>query len=257
MQEQLALINVRPVWARVPLALLALAALYCGWVGVRWGIGNTMAETAPASYSTDPTAAFESAEAAARLAPRDPFTHLMLARLNQVSFEPEAVPRALAEYEQAAALAPNDYMIWMEAGRARASLGDTEGGVAALQRAAELAPNYTYPRWHLGNALLRAGRTEEAFAELRRAADADSTLRPQVFNLAWQVYGPDMARVIDSVGRTALARAQLVGVLAGRARFDDALVVWASLSPEERRTHAPAGDGLARALYGKGQYRRA
>jgi len=82
-------------------------------------------------------------------------------------------------------------------------------------------------------------------------------LRPQVFNLAWQVYGPDMARVIDSVGKTAQARAQLVGVLAGRGRFDDALAVWASLSPEERRTHAPAGDALARALYGKGQQRRA
>src|SRR5829696_4841850 len=257
MAEQIALINVRPVLARVPLALLALAALYCGWVGVRWGIGNTMAETAPASYSTDPTAAFESAEAAARLAPRDPFTHLMLARLNQVSFEPEAVPRALAEYEQAAALAPNDYMIWMEAGRARASLGDPEGGVAALQRAAELAPNYTYPRWHLGNALLRAGRTEEAFAELRRAADIDSTLRPQVFNLAWQVYGPDLARVVDAVGKTAESRAQLVAVLAGRGNLEEAQGVWAGLGPEGRNGQGAAADALARALYAKGQYRRA
>src|SRR5215204_3623223 len=106
MSEQIVLINVRPFLARAPLVLLALAALYCGWVGVRWGIGNTMAETAPASYATDPTAAFESAEAAVRLAPRDPFTHLMLARLNQISFEPEGVPRALKGYEQAAALAP-------------------------------------------------------------------------------------------------------------------------------------------------------
>src|SRR5215207_3301112 len=170
MQEQIALINVRPVVARV---LLALLALYCAWFGVRWGIGNTMAETAPAAYSKDPAAAFESAEAAARLAPRDPFTHLMLARLNQISFEPEGVPRALKAYERAAALAPNDFLIWMEAGRARAALGDSEGGVAALRRAAELAPNYTQPRWHLGNALLRAGRTDEAFAELRRAADLD------------------------------------------------------------------------------------
>src|SRR5215213_882217 len=257
MQEQLALINVRPVVARVPLVLLALAALYCGWVGVRWGIGNTMAETAPASYSTDPTAAFESAEAATRLAPRDPFTHLMLARLNQVSFEPEAVPRALAEYERAAALAPNDYMIWMESGRARAALGDTEGGVAALRRAAELAPNYTGPRWHLGNALLRAGRADEAFAELRRAADADPGLRPQVFNLAWQVYGPDLSRVVDEVGRTAESRAQLVSVLAGRGNLEEAQGVWAGLGPEGRRGQGAAADALAHALYAKGQYRRA
>ncbi len=257
MQEQIALINVRPVWARLPLAVLALAALYGAWYGVRWGMGNTMAETAPSSYANDPTASFESAEAAVRLAPRDPLAHLMLARLNQISFDPAGVPRALEEYAAAAALAPNDYLVWTEVGRARSALGDAEGGVAALRRAVELAPNYAQPRWHLGNALLRRGEIEEGFAELRRASEADSSLRPQVFNLAWQVYGPDMTRVIDSVGKTALARAQLVGVLAGRGRFDDAQAVWASLSPEERRTHATAGDALARALYGRGQQRRA
>jgi hypothetical protein len=257
MQEQLALINVRPLLARVPLVLLAVLALYCGWIGMRWGIGNTMAETAPSSYAKDPAAAFASAEAATRLAPRDPFTHLMLARLNQVSFEPEGVPRALAEYGLAASLAPNDYMIWMEAGRARAALGDTEGGVAALRRAVELAPNYTYPRWHLGNALLRAGRTDEAFAELRRAADADPGLRPQVFNLAWQVYGPDLGRVVDAVSKTVESRAQLVGVLAGRGSLEDALGVWEGLGPAGRQGQQAAADALARALYMKGQHRRA
>ncbi|HEX8559461.1 MAG TPA: tetratricopeptide repeat protein [Pyrinomonadaceae bacterium] len=257
MAEQVALINVRAVWARAPLALLAAAALWASWQGVRWGVGNTMAETAPASYANDPTASFESAEAAVRLAPRDPLSHLMLARLHQISFDPAGVPVALREYEAAAALAPNDYLVWTEVGRARAALGDPEGGARALRRAVELAPNYAQPRWHLGNALLRAGRYEEAFAELRRAADADPSLRPQVFNLAWQVYGPDMARVIDTVGKTPQARAQLVGVLAALSRFDDALAVWASLSAEERRENVGAGDALARALYAKGQHRRA
>src|SRR5688572_2945874 len=188
MSDQIVLINVRPVWARAPLAVLAVLALWAAWHGVRWGLGNTMAETAPASYASDPTAAFESAEAATRLAPRDPLSHLMLARLHQISFDPAGVPVALREYEQAAALAPNDYLVWTEAGRARGALGDPEGGVETLRRAVALAPNYAQPRWHLGNALMRAGRMEEAFAELRRAADADPTLRPQVFNLAWQVY---------------------------------------------------------------------
>ena len=258
MRDQVALISVRTVWARVPMALLALAALAASWYGVRWGIGDTMAETAPFSYVNDPTAAFESAEAAARLAPRDPLAHLTLARLHRVTFDPQETPLALREYDEAAALAPNDYLIWTEVGRARAALGDTDGGVAALSRAVELAPAYAEPRWHLGNALLRAGRYDEAFAELRRAADTDSEkYRPQVFNLAWQVYGPDMARVIDAVGKTPAARAQLVGVLAGRGRFDDALKVWSGLSDEERRGQSWAGDRLARALYGQGQYHRA
>jgi len=258
MRDQIALISVRPVWARLPLALLAVLALAASWYGVRWGIGDTMAETAPLSYANDPTAAFESAEAAARLAPRDPLAHLTLARLHRVSFDPQETPLALREYDEAAALAPNDYLIWTEVGRARAALGDTDGGVAALSRAVELAPAYAEQRWHLGNALLRAGRYDEAFAELRRAADTDSEkYRPQVFNIAWQLYGPDMARVIDAVGKTPAARAQLVVVLAGRSRLEDALKVWSGLSDEEKRGQTWAGDRLARSLYGQGQYRRA
>ncbi|MDT7780448.1 MAG: hypothetical protein QOC99_2960 [Acidobacteriota bacterium] len=257
MREQIALINVRPVWARAPLLLLAVVALVVAWYGVRWGIGNTMAETAPVSYANDPGAAFEAAEAATRLAPHDPLGHLMVARLNQISFEPEGVPRALKEYELAASLAPNDYLVWTEVGRARAALGDAAGGLASLRRAVALAPNYAQPRWHLGNALLRTGEFDEAFAELRRAADADASLRPQVFNLAWQVYGPDMTRVIDVVGKTPEARAQLIGVLAGRLRFEDALAVWASLGDGGRREQAWAGDALARSLYAHGQVRRA
>ena len=254
MSDQIALINVRPVWARAPLAVVAVLALYAAWHGVRWGVGNTMAETAPASYANDPTAALESAEAAARLSPNDPATHLMVARLSQLSFAPEGVTRALGEYEKAAALAPNDYLVWLEAGRARAALGDREGGIAMLRRSVELAPNYAQPRWHLGNALLRSGDAEAAFAELRLAADADSTLRPQVFNLAWQVYAPDMARVIDVVGKTPEARAQLVGVLTARQRFDDALAVWGSIGEAERRERPENGVGLARALYARGSY---
>src|SRR5205085_1594345 len=130
----------------------------------------------------------------------DPLAHLTLARLYTVSFDPDDLPRSLEEYDRAAALAPNDYLVWTEVGRARAASGDAEGGAAALRRAVALAPNYAEPRWHLGNALLRAGRTDEAFAELRRAADADpSRYRPQTFNLAWQVYNQNMPRVLDAV----------------------------------------------------------
>lgn len=258
MSEQIALINLRPVWARLPLALLALAALAASWYGMRWMIGDTMAEAAPLSFQNDQLAAFETAEAAARLAPHDPLAYLTLARLHRYSFDPELLPRALNEYEQAAALAPNDYMIWTELGRARATAGDIEGGVAALRRAVALAPNYAEQRWHLGNVLLRAGRNEDAFEELRRAGDADpDKYRPQVFNLAWQLYGPSMSRVLDVVGKTPQARGHLVGVLVGRERLEDALNVWANLDPDTRHAQVAAGEKLAQSLYGAGQYKRA
>jgi len=248
MADQLIEIDVRAAWRRLlPLAAAALA-LFCAWHGLRWAAGSTLAE-----YTQDAG----TAEAAARLAPGDPHSHLRLARLRRVSFLPEEMPKALAAYERAAALAPHNYQIWMELGRARATSGDEEGGLGALRRAAELAPHYAQPRWLLGNALLRAGRGEEAFAELRLAGDADPTLRPQVFNLAWQLYGGNMARVLDSVGRTPAARAQLLVMLVGRGKMDEAQAVWSGLSAEDRRRERAAGEQLANALAGLKQYRRA
>ncbi|HZB46047.1 MAG TPA: hypothetical protein VE360_12415, partial [Pyrinomonadaceae bacterium] len=149
MPDQISFINVRPVLLRVPLIVVAGAALFAAWCGVRWLVGNTMAESARD---------FETGESAVRLAPDDPYARLQLARLRRVSLLPEELPEALRQYERAAALAPNDYLIWTELGRARASAGDAEGGIRALRRATELAPSYAQPRWHLGNVLLRAGR---------------------------------------------------------------------------------------------------
>ncbi|MCA1591760.1 MAG: hypothetical protein LC754_03720 [Acidobacteria bacterium] len=248
MPDQLVTLDVRAAWKRVPLMFIAALALAGAWYGVRWLIGGTMAENAPD---------FETAEAAVRLAPRDPQSHLKLARLHRVSFEPEELPLALEQYEQAAALAPNDWLIWLEMGRARGTSGDTEGGILAVRRAAELAPNYAQPRWHLGNLLLRDGQTDAAFAELRRAADADPTLRPQVFNLAWQVFKQDMPQVIRTVGNTPEARAQLTTVLVGRNRLDDALALWAGLSAAEQKENWAAGETLVRALYDAKRYRSA
>ncbi|MGB8511146.1 MAG: hypothetical protein WCD76_22435, partial [Pyrinomonadaceae bacterium] len=117
MSDQLVTLNVRAAWKRVPLIVIAAAALLGAWYGVRWLVGATMAE-----YAQD----FETAESAARLAPRDPETRLKLARLHRVSFEPEELPLALEQYEQAAALDPNNWMVWLEMGRARGSSGDME-----------------------------------------------------------------------------------------------------------------------------------
>lgn len=246
--EQIAFVNVRAAWKRLPLIVVAVAALAGAWYGVRWLVGDTMAE-----YAQD----FETAESAVRLAPRDPQSHLKLARLHRVSFEPSEIPLALEQYEQAAALDPNNWLIWLETGRAREEAGDRAGGIRALRHAAELAPNYAQPRWHLGNLLLRDGQQDAAFAELRRAADADPTLRPQVFNLAWQVFDQNMAQVVRVVGNTPQARAQLTTVLVGRNRLDDALNLWAGLGEGEKKENGAAGESLAKALFDAKRYRAA
>ena len=248
MPEQVSFIDVRAAWRRVLLLLPAALALVGAWHGVRWCAGATLAE-----YARD----LSTAEAATQLAPQNPHAHLRLARLRRVSFMPDEMAAALEGYERAAALAPHDYLVWAELGRARGEAGDAEGAVAAFRRGVELAPAYAQPRWLLGNALLRAGRGDEAFAELRRAADADPTLRPQVFNLAWQLFDRDMARVVEAVGPGPDARAQLIGLLIGRGQMEDALGVWEGLGEQGRRENRGTGESLARALQERKQFRRA
>lgn len=249
MAEQVAFINVGPIWRRAPLVLVAMAALFGAWYGMRWLVGNTMAE-----YARD----FETAEAAARLAPDDPAAYLRLARLHRLSYEPGDLSLALEEYERAAALAPNDYLIWTEYGRALGSSGETERGLVALRRAVALAPSYAEPRWHYGNLLLRAGRTDEAFAELGLAAEAEpQRYGPQVFNLAWHLFGGDVGRVVEVVGNRPQARARIITMLVGMKRFDDARAIWSALDAASKREQSEAGSNLARALYVEKKYRQA
>ena len=46
MSEQLVFINVRPVWRKAAVLVVAAAALWGAWHGLRWCLGGTMAETA-------------------------------------------------------------------------------------------------------------------------------------------------------------------------------------------------------------------
>ncbi len=224
MADQITSFDLGPAWRRALLVVPVIVVVACVWFAARWCVGNELAVWSP-DVEGMPRSSL--AAAATRLAPDDPQTHFTLARLGERSLLPEELPAAVARYEQAAALSPNDYRLWVELGRARSTAGDVAGAERALKRAAELAPNYSGPRWHLGNLLLRAGRTEEAFAELRRAGDADpASYRPQIFNMAWGAFGGDTARLRELAGDSAPSRAALADYLVGRGRLDDALTLW-------------------------------
>jgi tetratricopeptide (TPR) repeat protein len=145
----------------------------------------------------------------------------------------------------------------MDLGRAREEVGDRVGGEKALRRAVELAPAYAYPRWYLGNLLLRAGHGEEAFAELQRAAEADQAMRPQLFNVAWALYGQDIEAIKKAVGETPAARAEFAIYLIGRGRLDDALSIWSGLTPAEKKGQSGAGAKIMNALLEKKRFREA
>ncbi len=138
MADQITSIDFGPAWRRALLVVPVAVAAACVWFAARWCLGNELARWVP---DVEGVSRASMAAAATRLAPDDPQTHFTLARLGDRSLLPEELPAAVARYEQAAALSPNDYRLWVELGRARSAAGDSDGAERALRRAIELAPN--------------------------------------------------------------------------------------------------------------------
>jgi tetratricopeptide (TPR) repeat protein len=243
MADQLIQLDARKPFTRILMIGALLLALVWSWFVVRWYIGNTLAE-----YFNPEEDSIQTVWRAVSLAPNDPLAHWRLGEFVQKKLPPEQLARSIAEYETAVSLSPNDYRFWMSLGSALEQYGDTERAEKALQRSIELAPSYSYPAWYLGNLLLREGRNEEGFAELRRASDSNGELRPQLFNLAWEVYSSDFQALKTAIGPTAEARAQFSQYLFERNRPEDGLAVWNSLTDGEKKANRDAGRSILKAL---------
>ena len=211
---------------RVFLLVAALVCLTAFFFAAKWCFANALA---PKSASK------EIAEITIRLAPDDPQTHYALAALSEKTFLPEDLPVSIAEYEQAAALSPNDFRLWFALGKARERNGDAAGAELALGKALELAPNYAEIQWTLGNVLLRRGKTVEAFVEIRKAAEGDSKFTSPAVSTAWQIFGGDFAQIKQSLGDSAKINSALVIFLAKQKLFDEAMKVWNTLPREEKK----------------------
>lgn len=197
--------------AVVGLALCLLSL----WLSARGGISRLL------SLHGRVTAQLVSAEEAVRFSPADPEAHY--ARTTAL-LNAGQTKTALSELEQAVALRPRYYGLWLELGRTRDLAGDSAGALTAFQQAAKLAPHYAQPRWQLGNLLLRMGRVDEAFAELGRAAASDPTLLPNAADLAWGAFDGD-ARAVEQViqPQTDSARIELAILLAKRGKAEEAM----------------------------------
>lgn len=235
------------------LLLPALLAILGSWLVVRWYVGDTVAEYAP----TVEQGGIEMARLAARWAPGDPLTHWRLGSLEEKVFSAENMADAVREYQLAVTLSPNDYRYWMELGRALEASGDRESGEKALRRAVDLAPAYSHPRWHFGNLLLREGRMAEAFEQLGHAAEADNEMRPQVFGLGMRVFDSDINEIARVASVSPAARMQFAIYLSTIEKFDDAMQMWATISPADRRGQSELSRDLKTSLLQSKQFRAA
>lgn len=231
----------------------AVLAILGAWFAVRWYVGNTVAEYAPEVTQ----GGIELARMAVRWAPGDPLTHWRLGSLEEKTFSAESLAAAVNEYREAVRLSPNDYRYWMELGRALESGGDQESSEKALRRAVELAPAYSHPRWQFGNLLLREGEFEEAFDQLGRAAEADDQMRPQVFELAMRVFAGDVDQIAKVACSTPAARAQFAVYLVSVQKVDDAMRMWGTITPADRRAQTAVTREMDDALVTAKQFRAA
>lgn len=230
--------------------LLIIGAVFCAVISiffVKWSFGHTISIRAEQK---------EVADASIGFAPDDPQTHYSSAVLHEKSFLPEDVEKAVAEYEKAAALSPNNYLLWLALGKARERTGDAEGAEKALRRAVELAPNYADVHWSLGNNLLRQGKSDEAFNEIRKAGDGNEKYVLPAIATAWDIFDGDIMRIKQNIGDSAKLNAFLAVFLLKQQRYDDAFGIWASLTEEMKtKTFSVQSEELYNGFVSVGKYR--
>jgi tetratricopeptide (TPR) repeat protein len=234
---------------RIILLVVLLFCLAGTFFVAKWCIANAIASQA--IYK-------EVAELAIDWAPDDPQTHYSLAVLNEKTFLIDDLSRSLEEYEKAAALAPNDFRLWLAVGKAREHTGDAAGAEKALRKALELAPNYAEVRWIFGNILLREGKMDEAFAEIRSAVVSDSKYTNQAIATASEMFDGELVEIKRNLGDSMQIQFALAAYLGRRKRFDEALQIWITLPENEKKTtFKQIGEDLYQEMIAAKKYRSA
>jgi len=233
-------LNIDTASRKAVVITACLIVLVVFWFIGKWGFADMVA------LRTDRT---DIADLIVNWAPSDPQTHFAAAVLYDKTFLPQDAARSLAEYERAAALSPDNYLLWLEYGKALSRSGDSQKAEAALRQALALAPNYALVHWTLGNTLVRDGKSDEGFAEISKAVAADETYAKPAIMIAYSFFDGDLAKIRNVVGREPASDATLALTLAGDKRFDDAVAVWTSIgSTSDDAQLAQARTALTSAL---------
>lgn len=216
-----------------PFLALTVTAFFVG----RWAVGGTTATQLRLTEEPSPTEAAQVlavADFAVELAPDDPTPRFILGSLQEKSFLPENLQKALGSFEKAAALAPDDYRFWVGYARAAGRNDQMEIAERAARRALELAPNYGVTNWTLGNIYLRSGRENEAYPLLSKAVGAEPLYAPSIFGLLLDANGNDAQTLTRLLGDTPEINRAAVPFFAKQQRVNDSYHFWQKLSPEDK-----------------------
>jgi hypothetical protein len=241
-------IKLSSIPLRIVLVLIMILVAAGAWATVRMGFGVAVGIGAPVK---------EVADLGKELAPSNAFVYLASAGILERSFMPDDLALALAEYEKAVTLSPNDYRIWLEVSRAYERFGELEKSEQAFKRTLELAPNYSAVHWNYGNFLLRRGRTDEAFIHIRDAAKSDRSLIETAAGISWSLFDGDVSRITTYFGDTPNLRAGLASHLSLLQRFEEAVELWKSIPADARAELYATDENLVYRLMQAHQYAKA
>ncbi len=230
--------------SKVIVVLAAVIAVVLCWYGVKWQLGNMVAVL---TNPNDP-GAFEAADMARDLAPRDPVASwLRASSITGITADSGADP--IREFQAVVNLAPADYRWRIELGRAYEQEEMAAEAEASFKKAVELAPAYAHPYWAIGNFYLREGRNDEAIAALKKAAENNQAYRDQVYSLAWDFFQKDPAKVEFMAGDTPNDRVRLAYFFASRSRPVDSLRIWNSLAETDKAANPDTARAIAHGLF--------
>ncbi|MDJ1175205.1 CHAT domain-containing protein [Roseofilum capinflatum] len=120
---------------------------------------------------------------------------------------------AIASYDQALEIKPDDHYAWNGRGVALGDLGRTEEAIASYDRALDIKPDFHQAWFNRGVALYALGRYEEAIASWDRALD----IKPD-YHEAWYNRG----NALGDLGRNEEAIASYDRALESKPDFHDA-----------------------------------
>lgn len=250
----LKLIKLEPKIAKLTLVALGLTCIVTSFFFVRWNFANAVSSRLDLKRPESKLVI----DWLIGLGPSDPQTHHAAAALFEKTFDPSDLSRSLAEYETAAALSPNNYLMWVSLGRARNLDGDAAGSEAALKRALELAPNYAAVQWTYGNLLIRQGEADDGFKLAAKAAQSNTDYARSFVVTALQIFDGDVEKTRTAVGDSEAVSVALTSTLSGQGRFAEAVDSWAKLSADAKAdSQKKLSEKLAEQLVTAKQFRLA
>ena len=139
---------------------------------------------------------------ALRIAPNQPNVH---AHLGNALLQLGQLNEAVAHFQKELEIVPNSAPAHSNLGVVFLATGRVEESIAHLQRSLEIAPESADAHYNLGNALLRVGRVEEALAHYKKALQINPQDAETQNNMAWVLATWPEAQIRDGQKAVELA----------------------------------------------------